>query len=175
MVRYLKGTRDYRLTYGSTPEGLVGYSDASCGTMEIEWRSMSGNAILIGGGAVSWSSKKQKTVAQSTAEAEYIAMAHATKEILWMRMFLTEVFRPLTQASPLLADNRSAIIMAHHDTFHPRAKHIALPYHLIRDHVEKGNIDLSWISTHENIADIFTKSLDGRKTKYFGFGLGLRA
>jgi len=72
LVRYLKGTRDYRLTYGTSSEGLVGYSDASHGNEDLGWKSMSGYCFLIGGGAISWSAKKQKVVALSTAESEYI-------------------------------------------------------------------------------------------------------
>jgi hypothetical protein len=65
--------------------------------------------------------------------------------------------------------------MAHHDAFHPRAKHIALPYHFIRSKVEDGTITLTWVSSELNIADIFTKLLDGRKTHTLAHGLGLRA
>ena len=65
--------------------------------------------------------------------------------------------------------------MAHYNTFHPRAKHIALPYHFIRDKVEDNTIKLSWINSESNAADIFTKLLDGRKTQVFAHGLGLHA
>ena len=112
---------------------------------------------------------------KAEAEAEYIAMTHATKELLWICNFLSEVFRPLQFPSLIHADNQSAITMAYHDTFHPWVKHIALPYHFIRDQVEKQIVELSWVSNHLNLADLFTKVLTGSKTCSLSFGLGLHA
>jgi hypothetical protein len=175
MVRYLKGTRDQRLTFGCSSEGLIGYTDASHGAEDLGWKSMSGYVFTIGGAAVSWSAKKQPIIALSSAESEYIAMTHASKEIIWIRTLLSEILRPLQYPTPLFADSQSAIAMAHNDTFHPRTKHIALRYHFIRQCIEDGNVALTWVSTHHNLADIFTKALDTRKTSVFAFGLGLRA
>lgn len=138
IVRYLKGTRDHRLTFGSSAEGLVGYSDASHGSEDLGWKSMSGYVFTIGGAAVSWSAKKQPIIALSSAESEYIALTHASKELIWIRTLLSEITRPLQYPTPLLADNQSAIAMAHNNAYHPRTKHIALRYHFIRQHCERN-------------------------------------
>jgi transposase InsO family protein len=172
-VRYLKGTRDNRLTFGHGPPGLYGFSDASHASPDLGWKSMSGYVFIINGGAISWSAKKQSVVALSTAESEYIAMTHATKELLWIKSFISEVFRPLNNPIHLFADNQSAIAMAKHDSFHPRAKHIALPYHFIRHHVAHNHLTISWIDTHSNCADLFTKVLDRKKISNFARNLGL--
>jgi len=173
LVRYLKGTRDQRLTYGAGTSGLFGFSDASHASEELGYKSMSGYVFVVNGGAVSWSAKKQSLVALSTAESEYIAMAHATKELLWIRSFLSEVFRPFKHPIRLFADNQAAIAMAKNDAFHPRTKHIALRYHFIRFHVSHRHLSIFWIDTHSNCADLFTKSLDRVKTSAFAKSLGL--
>jgi hypothetical protein len=172
LVRYLKGTRNYRLTYG-TSSGMFAYSDASHASEELRWKSMSGYTFMINGGAVSWSAKKQPIVALSTAESEYIAMTHAAKDIIWIHSFLSEVFRPLSSPITLLGDNQSAIAMAKNDTFHPRTKHIAIRYHFIRHCVANNQLQVSWINSQSNCADIFTKALDKTKTSVLAQGLGL--
>jgi hypothetical protein len=173
LVRYLKGTRNHHLTYGGGVTGLYGYTDASHASQDLNWKSMSGYAFMVNGGAVSWSAKKQPIIALSTTESEYIAMTHATKELLWIRSFLSEVFRPLQFPIQLFADNQSAIAMAKNDSFHPRTKHIAIRYHFIRHHVTHNHLSLSWIDTHSNCADLFTKVLDKAKTSAFAQGLGI--
>jgi hypothetical protein len=172
LVRYLKGTRDYQLTYGSS-SGMFGYTDASYGTEDLRWRSMSGYTFIINGGAVCWSAKKQSVVAQSTAESEYIAMAHAAKELLWIRSFLSEVFHPLSEPFTLFSDNQSAIAMAKNDTLHNRTKHIPIRYHLIRHCVAHKKIAIYWVNTQSNCADLFTKPLDKSRTSSLAAGLGL--
>ena len=94
VVCCLKGTRDYRLTYGKS-SGMYGFTDASHGSEDLKWCSMSGYAFIINGGAVSWSAKKQSLVALSNTESEYIAMTHAAKELIWIRSLLSEAFHPL--------------------------------------------------------------------------------
>jgi len=173
VVRYLKGTRDYKLTWGHSGGGLVGYSDASHGTEDLGWKSMTGYTFIMFGGAVSWCAKKQEVIALSSAESEYIAMTHASKELIWIRSLLDELlgFHPLPTV--LCVDNQSAIAMAKNNTFHPRTKHIALRYHFIREVVARKKLSLLWVDTHSNKADLFTKPLDARKTSQFAAGLGL--
>lgn len=175
VVRYLIGTRDRTLVLGGTDEPLCGYSDASHGTESLDWYSMSGYTFTLFGGAISWRAKKQSVVAQSTAEAEYIALSFATREVLWIRAFLGEILDPLDAPTPMRVDNQSAISIAKTNKFHDRTKHIALPYHHVRHCVADGTITVRWISTHENIADIFTKPLDSSKTARFSSTLGLSA
>jgi len=173
VVRYLKGTREHRLTWGTESTGLIGYSDASHASEELGFKSMSGYIFLLAGGAISWNAKKQSLIALSTAKAEYIAMAHATKELLWIRSFISEVIHPLSVPTTLLVDNQSAIALARNGLYSPRTKHIALRYHFIREVISHENLTLQWIDTHSNIADMFTKSLNTHKSSSLNSQLGL--
>jgi hypothetical protein len=173
VVRYLKGTEDAWLTFGGSHVGLCGFSDSSWGSEVLNWHSMSGYAFTLFGGAICWSAKKQSVVALSTAEAEYIAMTHATKEAIWIRKFMGELFGDILDPTILNVDNQSAITMAKNDSFHSRTKHIALPYHFVRHAVARSIISLSWIPSEANLADLFTKGLDSTKTSRLSRGLGL--
>ena len=108
---------------------------------------------------VSWSFKKQNCISLSTAEAEYVAAASACTQLLWMRQTLKE-YSVNCDKMPLLCDNESAIKIAHNPVQHSRTKHIEIRYHFIRDHVAHGDIELGYIPTKDQLADIFTKPLD---------------
>jgi hypothetical protein len=108
---------------------------------------------------VSWASKKQNSLALSTAEAEYIAAGHCCAQLLWMRQTLRDYGYKLTKV-PLLSDNESVIRMADNPVEHSRTKHIAIRYHFLRDHQQKGDIEISYINTKDQLVDIFTKPLD---------------
>jgi hypothetical protein len=108
---------------------------------------------------VSWASKIQNSVALSTAEAEYIATGHCCAQLLWMRQTLRDYGYKFSKV-PLLCDNESAIRMADNPVEHSRTKHIAIWYHFLRDHQQKGDIEIAYINTKDQLADIFTKPLD---------------
>jgi hypothetical protein len=115
--------------------------------------------VTLAGGAVAWSSKKQTTVALSTAEAEYISATHVAKQVLWHRSLLAELEIPFPKKSTIFTDNQASISIGHNPEFHAQTKHIDIALHFLRDHVEKGTLDLVYISTHNNLADLFTKGL----------------
>jgi hypothetical protein len=106
-----------------------------------------------------WASKKQNSIALSTTEAEYIAAGHCCAQLLWMRQTLRDYGYKLTKV-PLLCDNESAIRMADNPFEHSRTKHIAIQYHFLRDHQQKEDIEIAYINTKDQLADIFTKPLD---------------
>jgi hypothetical protein len=108
---------------------------------------------------VSWVSKKQNSVALSTAEAEYIAAGHCCAQLLWMRQTLRDYGYKLSKV-PLIFDNESAIPMADNPVEHSRTKHIDIRYHFLRDHQKKGDIEIAYVNTNNRLADIFTKPLD---------------
>jgi hypothetical protein len=108
---------------------------------------------------VSWASKKQNSVALSTAKAEYIVTGHCCAQLLWMRQTLRDYGYKLSK-DPLLCDNESAIRMADNSVEHSRTKHIDIQYHILRDHQQKGDIEIAYVSTKEQLAGIFTKPLD---------------
>src|ERR1700759_3261525 len=172
LIRYLYTTRDMWLTFGGLDAILEGYSDADWGS-QTHHHSISGYAFLMGNGAVTWSSKKQGVVALSSTEAEYIAQTHAAKELIWLRTFLGEVSSKFTQPTTLHCDNQGAIALSKDNKFHARTKHIDIRYHFIREAVENNKIHMSYISTDENVADIFTKPLARPKFEKFAKMLGL--
>jgi hypothetical protein len=108
---------------------------------------------------VSWSSKKQTSVALSTAEVKYVAAGQCCAQLLWMRQTLWDFGYNLSKV-PLLYDNESAICMADNPVEHSRTKHIDIRHHFLRDHQQKGDIKVYHINTENQRADIFTKSLD---------------
>jgi hypothetical protein len=160
ILRYLVYTPKFGLWYprGSTFD-LIGYSDADWAGCKINRKSTSGTCQFLGRSLVPWASKKQNSVALSTAEAEYIAASHCCAQLLWMRQTLRDYGYKLTKV-PLLCDNESAIRMADNLVEHSRTKHIAIRYHFLRDHQQKGDIEIAYINTKEQLADIFTKPLD---------------
>jgi hypothetical protein len=108
---------------------------------------------------VSWASKKQNSVALSIAKVEYIAAGHCCAQLLWMRQTLRDYGYKLSKV-PLLCDNESAICMADNPVEHSRTKHIDIRYHFLRNHQQKWDIEIAYVSTHNQLADIFTKPLD---------------
>ena len=161
IMRYLRSTTNLGLLFTSQTMGeCVGYSDADWGGDLDDRKSTFGYVFLISGGAVSWRSKKQTCVALSTAEAEYIALASATQEALWMRRLSAELIgRPPAGATTIFEDNQSAISMTKNPQFHGRSKHISIKYHFVRDQVTDGTIKVEYCPTTEMIADMLTKGL----------------
>lgn len=125
-------------------------------------KSTSGMMLQLAGARILWASRRQSVVAQSTTEAEYIAAADATKEVLWLRKLLGSI--GLKQETTLLCvDNQGAIKLSSGEEMHRRTKHIDVRYHLIRDHVLKKDIIVDYVSTDKQLADIMTKGLSREK------------
>ena len=166
ILRYVKGTIDFGLWYPKSDYfALRGYSDADFAGCTLDRKSTSGTCHFLGNSLTSWSSKKQNSVALSTAEAEYVAAGNCVAQILWMKQTL-EDFGLKYDHVPVLCDNTSAINIAKNPIQHSRTKHIEIRHHFIRDHVQKGSIDLSFVGTDDQLADIFTKPLaDGPFSK----------
>jgi hypothetical protein len=111
---------------------------------------------------VSWSSKKQTSVALSTAEVKYVATGQCCAQLLWMRQTLQDFGYNLSKV-PLLCDNESAIRLADNPVEHSGTKHIDIRHHFLRDHQQRGDIDIYHISTENQLADIFMKPLDEKR------------
>jgi hypothetical protein len=160
LLAYLKGTLDYRITYhrgGSIDP--IGYVDADyAGDLDTR-RSTSGYVFLVAGGPVSWSAKRQATVALSTTEAEYMALTRAAQQALWMYSFMSEVGLKLEFPAILHGDNAASIALTLNTKGHARAKHIDIRHHYIRERVAGGEVELVQIPSEENLADVFTKPL----------------
>ena len=160
ILRYLIHTSGFGLWYPKgAPFELIGYSDSDYAGCKVDRKSTSGTCQFLGRSLVSWSSKKQNSVALSTAEAEYIAAGSCCAQLLWMRQTLKDFNISMSQV-PLLCDNESAIKLANNPVQHQRSKHIEVRHHFLRDHVEKKDIQLCHVRTEAQLADIFTKPLD---------------
>ena len=129
----MKSTKTLKLTYGGGEKrGFEAYSDAD-GTTQDHRHAISGFAVLVNGGTVSWMSKKQELVTLSTMEAKYVGATHTAKELIWFRQLIAEIFRPLLNLTVLHLDNQSAIALANSEgQFHARTKHIDIRYHFIK-------------------------------------------
>lgn len=174
IFRYLKGTSDLGILYKNTDRSdCFGYSDADWAGDTDDRRSTSGYSFQIGTGAVSWRSKKQTCVALSTAESEYMALASATQEAVWLRQLLCEMGENIKDPTVLFEDNQSAIAMSHNPQYHGRCKHIDIKFHYVREEVTKGVVKLIYCSTGDMVADIFTKGLPFDKFEKFRRLLGL--
>ena len=140
---------------------MIGYTDSNWANDLDDRHSTTGNLFLLGEGAVSWISKRQTIVAVSTAEAEYVALYHATQESIWLRQLLTEVNQPTTSAPvPLMVDNQAAIAIANNTTNRrTRTKHIDIKYHFVREAVADNRIKLVYCPTERMTADPLTKPL----------------
>ena len=166
IMRYLKGTQSLGILYRSDgPTDFVGYSDADWAGDIEDRKSTSGYFFQLGSGAVSWSSRRQSCVALSTAEAEYMALASATQEAVWLRKLALDIHMDCKGPLLLYEDNQSAIAISKNPQFHGRTKHIDVKFHFVREKCKENVIQLTYCSTNDMIADIFTKGLNKDKFK----------
>ncbi|GJT39427.1 retrovirus-related pol polyprotein from transposon TNT 1-94 [Tanacetum coccineum] len=170
IFRYLRGTVNTGLWY-TKDSGfeLTGFSDADYAGCKDTFKSTSGGAQFLGEKLVSWSSKKQDCTALSTAEAEYVSLSVCCAQVLWMRTQLTDYgfhFNKKNAASSIYCDSKSAIAISCNPVQHSRTKHITVRYHFIKEHVEKGIIELYFVKTDYQLADLFTKALPVDRFNY---------
>ena len=161
VLRYLKGTLRYGLKFSISeqqPE-LVGYSDADWAGDVDTRRSTSGYVFQYGNGTISWSTKKQTTVAKSSTEAEYVALSLATQEAVWLRRLLYELGKKSDSSTVIYEDNQGAIELAKNAKYHNRTKHIDICHHFVRERVVSKEIKVIYCPTENMIADIMTKGL----------------
>ena len=183
IMRYLRGTSTHGIHYNGKVKDalkLLGYVDADWASDINTRRSTTGWTFLLCGGPVSWGSKKQNVVARSSTEAEYIATSTAAAEAIWQQRLVNNINLTNTNQTTLtgpielkqqlqndtikiLADNQGAIKLAKHPIIHPRTKHIDIHHHFIREKIANQDVDLEYVPSHENLADILTKSLGRTK------------
>jgi hypothetical protein len=178
LFRYLKGTMDLELVY--TPgdsfnlqDPFQAFSDADHGGDKTTGRSTGAWVIMMGTGAISWSSKLQSIVSLSTTEAEYVSSVSTAQEILWLRNLFKELGYPVQTSSCLNIDNQSAINVAKNPEHHGRMKHLDLRFYWLRDVVEDKTITVKYCPTKEMPADLLTKPLDRTTTLQFAQKMGL--
>jgi hypothetical protein len=194
-IRYLKGTPDLPLEFApeerQTENGpvtdageipILAYTDADWGGDLDDRKSTTGYVVFVYGCAVSWQSKKQTTVALSTAEAEYMAISSVLQEIIWLHHLLEELglrrrcphedevgVMESFECSPpavIFTDNRAAKSLCESEgSLHSRTKHIDLRHNWIKDAVRRREVRIEWCQSSEQVADIFTKPLDKKTFK----------
>ncbi|GJR61385.1 retrovirus-related pol polyprotein from transposon TNT 1-94 [Tanacetum coccineum] len=175
IFRYLKGTINMGLWYPKdNAMSLTAYADADHAGCQDSRRSTSGSAQFLGDRLVSWSSKKQRSTAISTTEAEYIAMSGCCAQILWMRSQLKD-YGFIFNKIPLYCDNKSAIALSCNNVQHSRSKHIDIRHHFIREQVENGVVELYFVETNYQLADILTKALPRERFEFLLPRLGMKS
>ena len=159
IFQYLKYSSNLALKLEKSGKGLLCYSDADWAGDQDDRHSTTGNVFMLGGGAISWISKKQSVVALSTAEAEYIALSSATQEVIWLRRLLTDLHLPENGPTKIWEDNQGAIAISKNPVAHGRTKHIDIRHHFVREAVCNKVVDVKYCPTEVMVADIFTKAL----------------
>jgi transposase InsO family protein len=168
VLKYLKGTHTFGLKYSKVSDfHLIGYSDSDFDGDKEHGVSTSGYLMCLGSTTVTWRSRKQSVLVDSTTEAEYVATTQATKEIVWLRKILEDLQEKQLTSTPLLVDNTSTIQLAKNPIFHDRTKHINTKYHLIRHHVEAKTIHLRHCSTSEQMQIFLPKLWDVKNLNDF--------
>ncbi|GKE88982.1 hypothetical protein Tco_1566457 [Tanacetum coccineum] len=175
VFRYLRGTINWGVWYPKdTAIALTAYADVDHAGCQDTQGSTSGSAQFLRDKLVSWSSKKQKSTAISTTEAEYIAMSGCCAQILWMTSQLTDYGFAFNKI-PLYCDNHSAIALYCNNVQHSRSKHIDIRHHFIREQVENGMVQLYFVTMDYQLVDIFTKALPRERFEFLLPQLGMKS
>lgn len=174
ILRYLKGTSSLCLTFSRIEcDILVSFCDADfAGDLE-DRRSTTGYVFKVHGSPVSWCSRKQTTVALSTTEAEYVALSAAVSECLWIRGLLSEMGVILEESTTIFEDNQSTISLLREPRKHQRLKHIDIKYNFIRESIDNKEVNVTYIQSNQQLADIFTKPLPNSRFMELTSKLGL--
>ncbi|PKU81996.1 Retrovirus-related Pol polyprotein from transposon TNT 1-94 [Dendrobium catenatum] len=159
LLRYIKGTIDYGIPISKSDFSLTSFSDADWAGDPISRKSTSGYCSFLGKSLISWTVKKQTTVARSSTESEYRSLAALTADIIWLGRLLLDFGILQDKPTEIFCDNTSAIALANNPVFHARTKHIEIDHRFLRDHIQQQHISILPISTIDQTADIFTKSL----------------
>ena len=163
VLRYLKGTTNHGITFKKTGIVLEGYTNADWASCTNDRRSYTGFVFILGGTAITWEAKKQRTVALSSTEAEYMALSEAAKEAMYLRRFLEKVGVKLKQPTVVWNDNQGAQKLARNNVFRSRTKHIDIRHHFIREVLQDAYIRIDYMTSNEMMADVLTKGLAGPK------------
>lgn len=176
VLKYLKKTIDYSLTYTGEPSVLEGYSDASWITNQEDYSSTSGWVFILGGGAISWASKKQTCITDSTMASEFIALASCCKEAEWLRDLLREVDLWVKPMSPnaIHCDSASTIAKAYSQVYNGKSRHIGVRHSYVRELIKDGVITIDYVRSNLNLADQFTKPLPKELVYKMSQGMGLK-
>jgi histone deacetylase 1/2 len=174
ILRYVKGTLDTGLRIRKSPQQNISiFTDADWAGCVDDRRSTSGFAVFVGPNLISWSSKKQPTVSRSSTEAEYKALANGAAEAMWVSSLLTELGVSQQRTPVLWCDNLGATYLTANPVFHARTKHIEIDFHFVRERVADGALEVRFISSNDQLADVFTKPATRQMLDRFRTNLNL--
>ena len=161
IFRYLSGTVNLGISYhgSSTDLTIRGYCDADYADDHDDRKSRAGYLFLLANGSIAWCSKREGCTADSTTEAEFVAMAESVKEAIWLRCLLHSLGFPSQAPTPIFSDNQGALQLVKNPKYHKRTKHIETKYYLVREKYERRQIDVFYVHTTQQLADILTKAL----------------
>ena len=176
VLDYLTKTKNYGLKYIGYPLVLEGYSDASWVTNQEDYSSTSGWIFMLGGGAISWGSKKQTCITDSTMAAEFIALASASKEAEWLKDLMYEIPLFTKQLAHIYihCDSQSTLARAYSHIYNGKSRHIGLRHSYVRDLIVNGVITIDFVRTTQNLADPLTKGLVKDLVFKTSRGMGLK-
>lgn len=172
VLRYLSDHASFGITFCGSDTAFSGFCDADYAADTDTRKSTTGFVFKLNGGAITWSSKRQPTVAASTTEAEYMAAASATKEALWIRKLLAD-FRISAGAIEIKSDNQGALKLLRNPISSLRTKHIDVAHHFARERVMRGEVSFTYVPTSHMIADALTKALPSTKFAFCRDGMGM--
>ena len=159
ILRYLQGTLHFGIAFTPGPTSLSAYSDADWTEDPVDRHSITNIVVFLGNSPITWSAKKQCTVSRSSIEAEYHALASTAAKLYWIRMLLHDFGIFLPQHPLLWCDNVSALAMASNSVFRAQTKHIEVDYHFVREKVLRRDLLVKFISTYDQLSNLFTKGL----------------
>nr|GEZ71557.1 retrovirus-related Pol polyprotein from transposon TNT 1-94 [Tanacetum cinerariifolium] len=175
IFRYLRGTVNRGLWYlKDSSVALIAFADADHAGCQDTRQSTSQSVQFLGERLISWLSKRQKSAAISSTEAEYIALSGWCAQILWVRSQLLDYGLGFNKI-PMYCDNKSAIALCCNNVQHSRSKHINIRYHFIKEQVENGVIEIYFVNTEYQLADLFTKALGRDRIEFLNTKLGMRS
>lgn len=174
IFRYLRGTMDFGIVYKAQVDknSFMCYSDADHAGDKSSGRSTTGVVCIYSGGAVSWLSQRQVSVAISTTEAEIVAASEAAREVIWLKRLLNDIVR-LDDVPEICIDNEAAIRLAQNPECHRRTKHIQTRHFFVREMVTNGELGVKSVTTELQVADAFTKPLHGPRLQQLMSKMGL--
>ena len=174
VLRYLKQTITHGLHLTRTKTlSLTAFCDADWGGDTVDRKSTGAYIVYLCPNAISWSCKKQSTVARSSTEAEYRAIGSTTTEILWLQQLLLELGIHIAQPPTIFSDNIGANYLCANPVFHTRMKHLAIDYHFVRDLVAKNELQVSHVPSSHQLADLLTKPLSRRQHEFLTSKIGV--
>ena len=173
VLRYLKSTISHDLQLVPAKSlTLNAFCDADWGGDTIDRKSIGAYIVYLGPNAISWSCKKQSTVARSSTEAEYHTIGSTATELLWLQQVLQELGITIQQPSTIFSDNIGAMCLCANPVFHSRMRHLAIDYHFVRDLVVKNQLKVSHVPSSHQFADLLTKPLSATQHNFLASNIG---